>query len=30
MLGKGKDTGDVVVVGGFLLFREIADDMTAM
>ena len=30
VLGEGKDAGNVVVVGGFLLFREIADDMTAM
>ena len=30
VLGEGKDTGDVVVVGGFLLFREITNDMTAM
>ena len=30
VLGESEDTGDVVIVGGFLLFREIADDMAAV
>jgi hypothetical protein len=30
VLRKGKDTGNVVVVSRFLLFREIANDVTAM
>lgn len=30
VLGEGKDTGDVIAVSGFLLLREIADDMTTM
>lgn len=30
MLGEGKDTSDVVVIGGLLLFREITNNMTTV
>ena len=30
VLGQSEDTGDVIVVGRLLLFREIADYMTAV
>jgi len=30
VLGESEDAGDVVIIGGFLLFREITDDMTSM
>lgn len=30
VLGESKNTGNVVIVGGFLLFREISNNMATM